>query len=312
MSSLQNLAAQPPEGVDQYQYLANYLLHMKKGDQLLSTRELAELAGVSLGTISAAINELESTGAVVINRRGRLGSFLEEKSIGMLWKMIENRPMVISLTLPTYPKCEGLATAIYSLLNGAGVETYLIFIRGAHNRIKALRSGQCHAAVISALAAEESGLQAEQEILRLPAESFVTDHRVYYRRGKQSPERRLRVGIDYDSFDLVYLTELEFNHENVEFCEMPFIQIDRYLEKSSVDAAISNIDHIERLISDEIASRPLSDRVQKLLKDRDTSASLVGQRGSEAVATVIREVLIPEELIAIQQKVVDGLIVPRY
>ena len=312
MSSLQNLAALPPEGIDLRRYLANYLLPMKKGDQLLSTRELAELAGVSLGTISAALNELESSGAVVFNRRGRLGSFLEEKSIGMLWQMIENRPMVVSLTLPTYPKCEGLATAIYSLLNSAGVETYLIFIRGAYNRIKALRSGQCHVAVISALAAEESCSPAEQEILRFPAESFVTDHRVYYRRGKQDPERKLRVGIDYDSFDLVYLTELEFKDENVEFCEMPFIQIDRYLERSSVDAAISNIDHIERLISDEIASRPLSGRVQELLNDRDTSAALIMRRGAEAVATVLREVLIPEKLIEIQQKVVDGMIVPRY
>jgi hypothetical protein len=126
--------------------------------------------------------------------------------------------------------------------------------------------------VISVLAAEESISQAEQEILRLPAESFVTDHRVYYRRGRQSPDRPLRVGLDHDSFDLVYLTELEFNDGNVEFCELPFIQIDRYLEKSSVDAAISNIDHIERLISDEIASRPLSARVPGLLKTVTSTA----------------------------------------
>ena len=312
MSSVKHFMAMPPEGTDLHKFLANYLLGLKKGDQLLSIRELAVMSRVSLGTISATINELEDIGAVVINRRGRLGSFIEEKSIGTLWRIIENRSMVIALTLPTYPKCEGLATAMYSLLNLAGVETYLIFIRGAYNRIKALRSGQCHAAVISALAADETLSKEEQVILKLPAESFVTDHRVYYRRGTESSERALRVGIDYDSFDLVYLTELEFNAENVEFCEMPFIQIDRYLEKSSVDAAISNIDHIERLISDEIASRPLSERIQRLLNKRDTSAALIVRNNADAVFTVLREVLIPEMLIEIQQKVVDGLLVPRY
>jgi hypothetical protein len=158
----------PPECTDVYKCLANYLLPLKAGDQLLSTRELAELFGVSLGTISAAINELEGIGAVAINRRGRLGSFLEGKSIGALWRIVENRPMVIALTLPTFPKC-GIGNCHVSLLNSADVETYLIFIRGSNNRIRALRSGQCHAAVLSALAADESCTKEEQVILRLPA-----------------------------------------------------------------------------------------------------------------------------------------------
>jgi hypothetical protein len=120
------------------------------------------------------------------------------------------------------------------------------------------------------------------------------------------------VGIDRESFDLVYLTELEFADGNVEFQEMPFTQIDRFLEKSSVDAAISNIDHIERLISKEIDSRPLSPQVQTLLNDRDTSAALIVRTGDDPVMTVLREVLAPEKVIEIQQKVVDGLLVPRY
>jgi hypothetical protein len=201
---------------------------------------------------------------------------------------------------------------MYSLLNNADVETYLIFIRGSHNRIKALRSGQCHAAVLSVLAADESCSKDEQVILRLRAESFVTDHRVYYRRKTEKTSRPLRVGIDRESFDLVYLTELEFADQEVEFHEMPFTQIDRFLEKSSVDAAISNIDHIERLISSEIASRPLSPRVQALLDDRDTSTALIVRTGADPVITVLREVLVPEKVIEIQQKVEDGSLVPRY
>jgi hypothetical protein len=292
--------------------LANYLLAAAVGSQLLSTRELADQFGASLGSISAAVNQLEEIGAVTINRRGRLGSFLEQKSIGKLWNTIENRPLVIALTLPSFPKCEGLATGIYTLLNNAGIEIYLIFIRGSNNRIKALRDGHCHAVVMSALAADELSGPGEEIVLRLPPQSFVTDHRVFYRNQEPDPSRPLRVGIDYDSFDIVYLTELEFAGQEVEFQEMTLMQIDRHMDKSFVDAAVSNLDHIERVFSREIASRPLSPRVQELLGDRDTSAAVIIPAGADPVRIVLKEVLDPDQLLEIQQKVVEGLIVPRY
>lgn len=293
-------------------YLANYLLSLNEGDQLLSTRELAESSGASLGSISAVLNHLEEIGAVTINRRGRLGSFLEQRALGKLWSIIANGPMVISLTLPSFPKCEGLATAIYSLLNSAGVETYLIFIRGSFNRIKALRGGHCHAAVISALAADELSGRDEEVAIRLPPQSFVTDHRVFYRRKKRDDSKPLVVGFDPDSFDLKYLTELEFADTEVNYHPMPFTQIDLHLGKSVVDAALSNVDHLERLLSKEITSRPLSPKVQSLIGDRDTSAVLLMKTGEDATRIILQEILKPEKILEIQQKVVDGLMVPRY
>lgn len=292
--------------------LANYLITLKAGAQLLSSRELAELFGASLGSISSAINHLEEVGAVVINRHGRLGSFLERRSLGTLWSVIENGPMVIAMTLPSYRKCEGLASAIYSLLNGAGVETYLIFVRGSYNRINALRSGHCHAVVISVLAADELAAEDEETALQLPPQSFVTDHCVFFRRSRQDVSNGLTVGVDPDSFDIKYLTELEFADCEVTFHPMTFTQIDLHLEKSFVDAAISNGDHLEMLASKEIASRPLSPRVQAIIGNRDTSAALLIKSAAVHVKTVLKEILDPEAVLAIQQKVVEGEMVPRY
>ncbi len=292
--------------------LANYLLSLGEGEQLLSTRDLAETHGVSMGSISSTINRLEDIGAAKINRRGRLGSFLEQRSLDTLWSIAEKGPMVIALTLPSFPKCEGLATALHSLLNNAGVETYLTFIRGSHNRISALRSGQCHAVVMSELAADELSGEQEEVTLRLPPQSFVTDHRVFYRRGKEGTSQPLTVGIDHDSFDIEYLTELEFADNEVVFRQMTFTQTDLYFQKSSVDAAISNYDHVERLVDREFSSRPLSQRVQALIGDRDTSAAVVIRSESDSTRTVIKEVLDPEEVVRIQEKVVAGQLVPRY
>jgi hypothetical protein len=292
--------------------LANYLLSLKEGDRLLSSRDIADLFGASLGSVSSAFSNLEENGAVTINRRGRLGSFLEKKSLGILWKIIENGPMVIALTLPSFPKSEGLATAIYSLLDNAGIETYLVFIRGSYNRIKALRNNRCHATVMSALAADSLCEGSEEIILKLPPQSFVMDHQVVYRRTSEKGSKRLRVGIDIDSFDIKYLTELEFADSDVEFCPVTFMEIDRHLDQSSLDAAISNLDYLDQRAGKEVYSRPLSPKVQELIGDRDTSATVIVRAGAVSTKTILKETLDAGAMMEIQRSVVAGLMVPRY
>ncbi|MEZ4515951.1 MAG: YhfZ family protein [Chloroflexota bacterium] len=292
--------------------LANYLLSMKEGEQLLGIRDLTEKFGASLGSVSTTLNYFEEINAVSIKKRGRLGSTLEEKSLGKLWGIIEGGPMVIALTLPSFTKCEGLATAIYSLLNNAGVETYLIFIRGSISRLRALRSGHCHATVISAMAADELSGEGETTLLTLPPESFVKEHRVFYRRNRMNAGDPLIVGIDHDSFDVAYLTELEFGGDDVIFQELTFTQIDLHMAESAVDAAISNSDHLERMVGDEIASRSLSPEVRATISDRGTSAAFVARVDDVATQIVLTEVLVPNQVLNIQQQVVDRKLVPRY
>jgi hypothetical protein len=292
--------------------LAQMLLIVEEGYQLPSTRELSDRFHTSLGSISAALNNLEEIGAVALTRRGRLGTILAHKSMGLLWKITEKSPMVVALTLPSFPKSEGLATAIYTLLDRAGIETYLIFIRGSLNRLKALRDGRCHAVAASLLAAEELCGEREEIILSLPPQSFVTDHCILYRKDIQPEGRPLRVGIDLDSFDIKLITELEFAGMDVEFFPMSFVQADRNFDRSQVDAAISNHDHVERRKSDSILSRPLSPAVQQIVGDRDTSAAIITRSGEPACSYILKRVLIPSDILTIQQKVVDGLMVPRY
>lgn len=291
--------------------LAGYLLLLAEGDQILSIRDLASQFDASIGSISVAINDLEEAGAVAIRRRGRLGSFLQQKSVGALWSVAGDGPMVIALTLPSFPKCEGLATALYSLLNSAGVETYIIFMRGSVNRINAVRHGQCHATVLSKLAADELCTEDEEVVLCLPARSFVEEHRVFFRPDSNVDSRSLIVGYDPESVDVKYLTELEFGKKHVKYQEMTFTQIDLHLEDSSVDAAITNGDFAEQLTNKGFMSRPLSPHTRAVLGDEYTSATLVTRAGSMAKA-VLQEVLQPAKVLAIQEEVMSGRTVPRY
>jgi hypothetical protein len=292
--------------------LAEYLLTLKEGDPVFSVRDLAKRYNTSAGSISNTIHDLEALQAVTIARRGRIGSFLEQKSVRALWDIIVNGPMVIALTMPSFPKCEGLATALYSLLNSAGIETYLIFIRGSYNRLKALRDGRCHAAVMSSLAADELCGRKEAVVLELPPESFVTDHRVFYQSDEKRNHQPLRVAIDNDSYDLKFLTEQEFDDSKVEYHQVTLMQIGRHLLEGFVDAAIWNFDHMEPLLNDNISSRPMSPKVRALIGDRDTSAAVVIRSRSKSVKSVLGEILNPDEILEIQRKVIFGEMVPQY
>lgn len=292
--------------------LGGFFLAIRDGESIPSIRELSGRFKTSTGTISNVIHDLEELDAVKILRRGKLGSFLEHKSEAKLWRTISDGPLVISLTMPTFPKCEGLATAIYCLLNDAGIETYLIFIRGSYNRIKALRDRRCHATVMSTLAAKELAGSREEIILTLPAKLFVSDHRIFFRNAIDLGDANIRVAMDKDSYDLKYLTEIEFPRNQEEYFQITLMQIGNYLVDGDVDAAIWNSDHMEPLITDDISSRPLSPKTKTLIGDDDSSAALVTRSSDIATKMILRKFLKEQSILEVQNMVITGEIVARY
>src|SRR6187399_292681 len=69
-------------------------------------------------------------GAIEVETRGPLGAFMVGRSTGKLWEAAEGGPLVIALPLASSPRYEALATAIKHGLSHAGLEVFLIFVRG--------------------------------------------------------------------------------------------------------------------------------------------------------------------------------------
>ena len=292
--------------------LARYLLGVKEGERLGTVRQIAKSSHTSVGTVSNALSIIESTGAIKIDRRGHLGSFVAARSIGALWAIAEREPMVISFPLIAHPRLEGLATGLKKQLVMAGIDVYLIFIRGSRTRLKSLRENKCHIAVMSDFAASGLCGPTEQIILRFPAESFVACHEVFYRPDQPPPESPLRIAIDQDSFDIMGLSELEFNRPQAEFRPVTYMQLPRVLRNDYADIGIWSIDDMHPYLDERIHHRPLSQEVIQLVGDRDTSAALVTRSESESVQSVAEAVLRIDAILEIQQKVMAGEIVPEY
>jgi hypothetical protein len=296
---------------DLHAHLAEYFIQLKPGEQICSVREFASHFDSSLGAISKAIQELEAAGAVEIERRGHVGSFLLKRSLGYLWDMIEAGPLVIAITIPSNLRFEGLATALKSLLEKNDIEAYFIFIRGSTTRLKALRNDRCHSVVLSQLTAEGECSPHEEVALSLPPSTWLLENQVY-----QSSESIdipvLRVGVDPDSFDHYKLTKLEFKNKKIEEVRTNFTQLPRLLIDGVIDATIWNTEEIRFLPRQGLLKKPLSDEVKDFVRGKDTTATLIVKAGDVTVHTILEESISIPDLVKIQGDVLNGSLVPEY
>jgi len=292
--------------------LAKYLIQIDDGKRLPSIRRLAASTGMSIGSVSTALNGLQELGAVQIQKRGHMGSVMVSRSIGELWNLIEQAPLVIAMTLPMHLRFEGLATGLKKAFEKIGIETYLIFIRGSRTRLKALKENRCHAAVMSGLAADELSGQDHEIQMRLPPGSWISGYCVFYQASRPHPHRPIRLAVDPDSYDHRRLTELEFEGQQVEYRWASFVQFSRLLKNGDVDAILWTADQEEAYLGPGIEQRPLSERTMQLIGENSLSATFVARTGSDPVRAVLQAAIEPAEIMAIQEKVVRGEIIPEY
>jgi hypothetical protein len=300
------------KGIEVNRKLAAYFLSLQKGESIESVRNLSRTLRASLGLISQTITEIEENGAVAIERRGQLGSFIKEISIGKLWQIAIGEPLVIAHTLPSNRRYEGLAAAIKGAFHYAGIETYFIFIRGSRTRIKALRDHRCHIAITSRFAADGLCESTEFVVLSLPPGSFVGAHRLFIRVNASGAGHPLTAAVDPDSYDQMRLSEIEFQGQEVEFKKTTFMNILHYLSANQVDMAIWTEDDMQNHLSDNIKKQSLSPHTREAAGTTDTQAALITRSDDAVIAAVVKKVLISSQLMAFQQAVIDGVVIPEY
>lgn len=287
-----------------------FLMAPDPPSRLPTVRELVREHGSSLASIHAAIARLEAAGAIELERRGRLGAFLVSRSVGGLWAAAEGGPLVVSLPLASSQRYEALATAIKQLLTKAGLEVFLIFVRGSRQRLQAVRDGRCHLAVMSSFAAGELCGPRERVVLELAPNSYNTGHRVFSAPGK--PHRPLRIIVDRHSADQQLLTALEFGGDEVELLPAMTGQISRLLTNGQADAAVWTSDEMQATRLEGILDRPLSELVRIRVGDSDTRAALVGRASDADLLTALLAPVDPAEVARIQHEVMSGQLVPEY
>ena len=281
------------------------------GDRLPTVRSLSRAHRSSVASIHAAIATLQEMGAIETAPRGRGGTYLIGRSVGRLWAVAEDGPLVIAFPLMSSRRYEGLATAVKQVLTTAGLEVFLIFIRGSRQRLQAVRSRRCHIAVMSSFAASELCGPEDSVIVRLAPRTYNTGHRVYYTPTPRTG-RPLRVVVDPLSADQQLLTTLEYVGKEVELIPAVTTQITRLIGNAQADEAVWTTDEMDAAFPVGILDRPLSDAVVAHVCDRDTRAILVGRFDQAAALRVVTAGIVSDQIEHIQQAVLDGSIVAEY
>jgi hypothetical protein len=217
----------------------------------------------------------------------------------------------VSLPLASSLRYEALATAIKQLLANAGLEVFLIFVRGSRQRLQAVREGRCHLAVMSSFAAVELCGPDDRVVGELAPNSYNTGHRVFYSAAGHE-RHHLRVIVDRHSADQQLLTGLEFAGADIELVPAMTGQITRLLAGGLADAAVWTSDEMEATRLDGILDRPLAPSVRARVGDSDTRAALVGRAAEAGVMHAVAAQIDAAEVARIQQDVMSGKVVPEY
>lgn len=289
-------------------------MRLKEGDRIETLAYYAEQLDLGRGTVQSALRYLEEIGAIELEPRGHLGTYINKINYRKLWKISGVGSVTGAMPLPYSRRYEGLATGLYKAFEQADIPLNLAYMRGGYRRQEALEQGKYDFIIMSKLAADiniTSGKDMEIAIDFGPY-SYVKGHKVLF----SSPEEQeikdfMKIALDNSSIDHLILTQYECEGKEVEYVELPYNQILRNLIDKKIDAAIWNIDEIE----DRNLHIPYYDlknpKALKLQED-GTKAVLVVKKSDWGLGDILRRIIDKNYVLGIQVKVLKGEMLPSY
>jgi hypothetical protein len=294
--------------------LANLLLAYEPGDRIQPVQQHAEEFGIGIGTVQAALSYLQEIGAVTLDSRGHLGTFVREINYPLIWSLTGQNQIVGGMPLPYSRRYEGLASGLHEAFEQAGVALNLLYLRGALNRLRALASGKLDFCVLSRFAfanATQYGLKIE-EVLSLGSESYVGQHLVLLRdHHKTEIEPGMRVGIDPSSIDQVLLTKEACRDKDVTYVQISYMNLMTAMQRGQIDATVWNRDDFYASHHPFHAAPLPAAAVQALAAD-NTEAVIAVTEGNRLVLQTLRSVIDKELVRRVQAEVMDDRRVPVY
>lgn len=294
--------------------IARELFDWQIGTQILRVADYAQKFQVGNGTIQGALHVLVEMGAIALETRGQYGTFLTGIDRNQTRSVAGLGPLLGSIPLPYSRRYEGLATALYEVAARRGTSISLNYMRGGSTRVDALMRGQVDFTVISAMACDlvqqsGNGLMA---VAVLPEGTYVGDHAVLVADAAATGiVGGMTVGVDPSSIDQMELTQAECSGRQVTLLEAPYTMLLDKLLRREIDAVIWNADEIQ-VRHPDILVRPLQSDAGRALSRRHTRAALVARGDRHGVVELLRDVMDPAALTAVQADVLTGSRLPSY
>jgi hypothetical protein len=294
-------------------WLAREFLSLKAGDKIETIGEYAEVFDLGRGTIQTALKYLEDNGAILLDARGHLGTFIVKLDYKILWKLGGYSIISGVMPLPYSRRYEGLATGLYKVFEAENIPFNMAYLQGSERRIAALQNGKYDFAIMSMLAANHN-IEAGKDIkvtVDFGPNTNVSSHCVIFSDPSRSQiEDGMKVALDSTSIDHCLLTKHECQSKKVEYVGTAYNQIIFNLIHQKIDAAVWNLDEIQdRNLN--LKYYPLQN--QTGIPDTDnTRAVLVVPKDKGTIQKIIQRFVDSEKVCQIQQAVLKNEILPEY
>ncbi|MFC7308783.1 GntR family transcriptional regulator YhfZ [Streptomyces monticola] len=295
--------------------LAVLLLHHEQDTRLPRLRDFAEELRVGNGTVQAALQLLEASGAITTQARGHLGTFLVRSDRSILWRLSGLGTLLAAMPLPYSRRYEGLATGLRGAFEEAGAPFAITFMRGSTARVGALLEGKVDLVVLSRFAADRLMKQHELELVAdLGPATYVGAHGLLLRRGARLDSPGLKVAVDHSSEDQSLLAERAFaGRDDIEWVEASYMQLRDLFARGEADVTVWNLDEVQDRLGEEVADvLPLGDEVTRELSLRNSSAAIVGRAEGARALAAVRDRLDLSAVTTLQSEVLCGERIPSY
>jgi hypothetical protein len=290
--------------------LAKLFLTHQPGDRIQPIQFYAKKFKTGVGTLHAAIAYLQEIGAVGLDSRGHLGTFIREIDYPLIWSLIGQNHIVGGMPLPYSRRLEGLATALNEAFDQAGVALNLVYTRGALNRLQALVKQKFDFVILSRFAFNNAiayGLSIE-EVLSLGIGSYVGQHIILLRdHSRQGIEDGMRVGIDPSSIDQMLLAKDACAGKVTQSVEINYMNLMTAMQQGQIDATIWNGDDFYAS-NHPFKAIPLS----QTHAQENTEAVIAAEQGNRIVLQTLRSIIHKDQVHAIQQQVMENQRMPIY
>lgn len=293
------------------QLIASDIYMCEVGDKLLSISEFQAKYDLARGTVQNSLAYLRDNHIIQTQSKGFQGTILTEVNKNQLRQLLVGNGISGTMPLPYSKLYEGFATALYTTFQENDLDLHMAYIRGSSVRVEAIQEGKFDFSVLSEFAYEDAIVKGVpiKKIINFGDNSYLSKHVVVYRENIDQPYDGIRVGIDYNSLDHVYLTR-EFS-KGIDITEVPIPsnQLVYALRENQIDVGIWNYDEIIDKKIDDLYYRFIqpTEETQKM-----SQLVIVCHSDNQIIESIIMELINIRTFNKIQDDVKTGKMTPRY
>lgn len=288
---------------------ARSFLGKEVGERVETVENFSKRFGVGRGTVQTALKFLADAGALSLEAKGHMGTFIKTIDTKKLLQISGLSNITGSMPLPYSLRYEGLATGLYNLFTENNITLSIAYVRGSTNRLFQLEEGKTDFTIVSNQAAHDIVAKNDHYVIikELSDYTYVGKRALIFKDQNATCIRdHMRVAIDESSFDQANMTRLLCQDLDVTYVPISYNQIFFLLENNQIDVAVWNGDEMEEKDSN-VNLVYLGDTVIN-----DTRATLVGLTKNQEINKLVSNIVESQQIEQIQTKVMNKELIPNY